>query len=303
MPDGDETGPRSNSTLRLTLQQIVNLATGFAQAGTKKIRLTGGEPLLRKDLPRLISELGRIQGINEITLTTNGSLLASQAVGLRQAGLSRLTVSLDAVDPDRFRSITGGGDLDSVLKGIAAAESAGFTSIKINCVLKRGVNEDQVLPLVARFRGTPHVLRFIEFMDVGNCNQWRHEQVVPSSEVLRTIEAIAPLDRIPPRSPGEVATRYAFSDGKGEIGLISSITSPFCGDCNRARVSAIGDLYTCLFATEGVSLAEEASAGPDAVERRLRQLWERRSDRYSELRYVTPPSPAGKRIEMYMIGG
>lgn len=303
MPDGHETSRGSSSRQRLTVQQILNLVTGFARAGTTKVRLTGGEPLLRKDLPHLISELRRLPGINEIALTTNGSLLAGQAAALRKAGLSRLTVSLDAIDSERFRSITGGGDLDAVLKGIAAAESAGFSSIKINCVLKKNVNEDQVVPLVAKFRGTPHVLRFIEFMDVGNCNQWRRDQVVPSADVLQTIAAIAPLIRLVPGTVGEVATRYVFADGTGEIGLISSITSPFCGNCNRARVSAIGDLYTCLFATEGMSLAEEAATGPKAVELRLRQLWALREDRYSESRHASMPLPTGKRIEMYMIGG
>jgi cyclic pyranopterin phosphate synthase len=303
MPEGHTPRSRSTARKRLSIPQIVNLAQGFAQAGTRKIRLTGGEPLLRKDLADLVHEVHRLPGIEEVALTTNGSLLRGQALALRQAGLSRITISLDAADPIRFTEITGGGDLEDVLGAIDAAERVGFSSIKINCVLKKGVNDDQIVPLINRFRGTSHVLRFIEFMDVGNCNAWKNEQVVPSSQVLATIRRIAPLERIPPTSAGEVATRYAFVDGTGEVGLISSITEPFCGNCNRARISSIGDLYTCLFATEGVSLSAEADQGPGAVEQRIRQIWSQRRDRYSELRTVLPSIPTGKRIEMYMIGG
>lgn len=287
---------------RLSFDQIETLVRGFARVGVRKLRITGGEPLLRRDLPTLLARLAKIPGIQDMALTTNGSLLARQAGALRDAGLQRLTVSLDALDPALFRSLSGGrGEVDGVLAGIAAAEAAGFGSIRINCVVQRSVNEDQVPRLVERFRGTGHAVRFIEFMDVGTCNGWDRSRVVPSAELRDRIHALWPLRPLQPRYRGEVATRYAFADGAGEVGFISSVTEPFCGDCHRARVSAEGKLYTCLFAGAGTDLKPALAAGDEALAARVAQLWSRRADRYSELR-GRGRSPR-RRVEMFLVGG
>lgn len=288
---------------RLDFDQIETLVRGFVRLGVGKLRLTGGEPLLRKRLPELIERLARIDGIEDLALTTNGSLLAAQAVALRRAGLHRLTVSLDALDPARFARMSGGrGEVAQVLAGIAAAERAGFGPLKINCVVQRGVNEDQVMPLVAHFRGSGHVLRFIEYMDVGSCNDWRRAQVVESDELRRRIALQWPLRALPPRHAGEVATRHAFTDGQGEIGFISAISHAFCGDCQRARVSADGHLYTCLFASTGTDLRPALASGEDGFVEHLAGLWRARADRYSELR-AERGRRTGKPVEMFLIGG
>ena len=287
---------------RLSFDEMETLVRGFARLGTHKLRITGGEPLLRKRLPELIARLAKIDGIDDLALTTNGSLLAPHAKALREAGLHRLTVSLDALDPERFAAMSGGrGKLADVLAGLAAARAAGFERIKLNCVVQRGVNEDQVLPLAAFAREHGHVLRFIEYMDVGTCNGWRMEDVVPSAQLRDQLHAHWPLRPLDPQYRGEVAARYAYADGGGEIGFVGSVTAPFCGDCHRARVSADGTLYTCLFAAEGRSLREALRQGEDALVEAVAQAWSRRVDRYSELRGAA--NAPKRHVEMYLVGG
>ena len=287
---------------RLSFDEIETLVRGFAAIGVHKLRLTGGEPLLRKRLPELVARLAGIPGIDDLALTTNGSLLAAQARALRDAGLHRLTVSLDALDPDVFAAMSGGrGEVGAVLQGIAAAQAAGFAAIKINCVVQRGLNEDQVLPLLEHFRGSGHVLRFIEYMDVGTCNGWRADAVVTSAQLRDRIAVRWPLRPLQSQYRGEVAERHAFADGAGEVGFVSSVSAPFCGDCHRARVSADGRLYTCLFAGEGHDLRPALAGGEAALASHAAALWSRRNDRYSEIR-GNPQAPR-KHIEMYLIGG
>lgn len=287
---------------RLSFDEIETLVRGFARAGVTKLRLTGGEPLLRKRLPELVARLAAIEGLTDIALTTNGSLLAPYARALREAGLHRVTVSLDALDPGLFHALSGGrGDVAEVLKGIEAAQSAGFTPIKLNCVVQRGVNEDEVLPLVDFARRHGHVMRFIEYMDVGTCNGWQRDRVVPSARLRDRIHARWPLQPLDAQYRGEVASRYGFADGRGEVGFVSSVSEPFCGDCHRARVSADGRLYTCLFAAEGHDLRALLPQGEQAVARHLAERWSRRTDRYSELR--GGPKASRKHVEMYLVGG
>jgi cyclic pyranopterin phosphate synthase len=291
-----------DAAARMSFDEIETLVRGFARLGMHKLRITGGEPLLRKGLPELIARLARIPGIDDLALTTNGSLLARHAQALRNAGLQRLTISLDALDPERFRALSGGrGDIADVLAGIAAAEDAGFRSLKFNCVVQRGVNDDDVLVLAERFRGTPHVVRFIEYMDVGTCNGWDRSRVVPSAELRDRLHARWPLRALDAQYRGEVAERYAFADGQGEVGFVSSVSTPFCGDCHRARVSADGRLYTCLFAAEGHDLRPLLADGENAVASHVASLWSRRIDRYSELR--GGPRAPRKHVEMFLIGG
>jgi cyclic pyranopterin phosphate synthase len=287
---------------RLSFDEIETLVRGFVRLGVSKLRLTGGEPLLRRNLPELVARLAAIEGLADIALTTNGSLLARHAQALRTAGLGRITVSLDAIDPQVFAAMSGGrGEIGEVLAGIDAAREAGFAPIKLNCVVQRGVNDDQVLPLLDYARGRGHVLRFIEFMDVGTCNGWRREGVVPSAELRDRIHARWPLRSLDPNYRGEVASRYAFVEGAGEVGFVSSVTEPFCGNCHRARVSADGALYTCLFAGEGRNLRPLLAQGERALTEHVAQLWERRSDRYSELR--SEATPLRKKVEMFLVGG
>jgi len=287
---------------RLSFEEIETLVRGFVRLGVTKLRLTGGEPLLRKNLPALVARLAAIDGLADIALTTNGSLLARQAQPLRAAGLGRITVSLDAIDPQVFASMSGGrGHIADVLAGIDAAQAAGFAPIKLNCVVQRGVNDHQVLPLLEFARRHGHVLRFIEFMDVGTCNGWRRERVVPSVELRDRIHAHWPLWPLDPNYRGEVASRYAFADGGGEVGFVSSVSAPFCGDCHRARVSADGALYTCLFASEGRKLRPLLAQGEGALAEHVAQLWSRRGDRYSELR--AQASVSRKKVEMFLVGG
>jgi GTP 3',8-cyclase len=292
-----------DSAARLSFDEIETLVRGFARIGVNKLRLTGGEPLLRKRLPELVARLALVPGIDDLALTTNGSLLATQAEALHGAGLRRLTVSLDALDADLFREMSGGrGEVSAVMAGIDAASRAGFASLKINCVVQRGINEDQVLPLVERFRGSGHVIRFIEYMDVGTCNGWQRSQVVTSAELRDRIAARWPIRPLDPNYRGEVARRYRFEDGAGEIGFVSSVSETFCGDCHRARVSADGRLYTCLFASEGAALRPVLGQGEAAFADHLAGIWSRRADRYSELRGEREAGQ-DRHVEMFLIGG
>lgn len=290
---------------RLRFEEIERLARVFAGIGVHKLRLTGGEPLLRRDLPELVRKLAAVPGIDDIALTTNGSLLAAQAQALREAGLHRITLSLDTIVPETFRRMSGGrGDVGVVLDAISAAERAGFAPLKLNVVVMRGTNDGEVLGLLERFRGSGHIVRFIEYMDVGTCNDWRRDLVVPSAELRRRIASRWPLLELEPNYGGEVARRYAFADGGGEIGFISSVTEPFCGDCSRARLSADGRLYTCLFAGSGHDLRGplRAGLGDTDLDRLIRAVWNAREDRYSEQRSEATPA-AREHVEMYAIGG
>jgi cyclic pyranopterin phosphate synthase len=295
------------SNERLSFDEIVRLSRLFAGLGVKKLRLTGGEPLLRNNLADLIGDLTGIPGIEDIALTTNGVLLQKHAIDLRANGLKRITVSLDSLDPDIFKRLSGGfGALDQVLGGIDAAISAGLAPVKINAVIERNVNDAGALDLVEHFRGTPVIVRFIEFMDVGNRNHWRPTMVVPSSELLERVKARWPMQPISPNYRGEVAERWRFDDGAGEIGFISSVSQPFCGACSRARLSSDGRFYTCLFATQGIDLRAPLRAGASDAELLgiIRGVWSGRVDRYSEQREELRNSDKdAKKIEMYYIGG
>ncbi|MDX1515776.1 MAG: GTP 3',8-cyclase MoaA [Woeseiaceae bacterium] len=292
---------------RLTHAEILTVAKVATSLGVGKLRLTGGEPLLDKKLPDLVAGLAALPGVHDLALTTNGMLLAPIAQKLASAGLHRITVSLDSLDEKVFTLMSGGrGKLSRVLDGIAAAEKAGLTPIKINCVVQRGVNDHTVIDLLEHFRGTGHIVRLIEFMDVGNRNGWRMQQVVPSSELFAAVQQCWPLKPIGRNYPGEVARRYQYEDGQGEIGFISSVTAPFCGSCTRARLSADGVLYTCLFATHGTDLREPLRNGADEHELRdiLSRIWLQRADRYSELRQPdVAEAHALSKVEMYRIGG
>ena len=292
---------------RLSFDEIVRLTKLFAGLGVRKVRLTGGEPLLRANLADLVGDLTGIPGIEDIALTTNGVLLANHAVDLHANGLKRITVSLDTLDKVIFARLSGGfGALDQVLAGIDAAAAAGLTPIKINAVIERGVNDHTALDLVEHFRGTPVIVRFIEFMDVGNRNHWRPDMVVPSRELAAQIKARWPMHPVSQNYHGEVAQRWRFDDGGGEVGFISSISQPFCGACSRARLSSEGKFYTCLFATQGIDLRAPMREGADDAEllRVIRGAWLGRTDRYSELREeLRRGTPETKKIEMYYIGG
>jgi len=291
---------------RLSFEEIVRLTRLFVKAGVRKVRLTGGEPLLRSGIADLVGELSSIPGVEDLALTTNGVLLAQHAARLKANGLRRVTVSLDSLDPEVFRRASGGFDgVERVLDGIEAAREAGLEPIKINAVVQRGLNEECVLDLVERFRGTGVVVRFIEYMDVGNRNHWMPDRVVHSRELMQRIEARWPLVATAPGYRGEVAERYRFADGQGEIGFISSVSQPFCGDCTRARLSSEGVLYTCLFATHGTDLREplRAAASDDELLARIRGIWQARDDRYSEQRRALGRQRSDKKIEMYYIGG
>jgi len=296
-----------NSHERLSFDEILRLTRLFAQLGVRKLRLTGGEPLLRANLADLIGDLTEITGIEDIALTTNGVLLAKYAAELKAAGLKRITVSLDSLDPRVFARMSGGfGGVTDVLNGIEHAQRAGLEPIKINAVIQRGVNDHTALDLVDRFRGTGVIVRFIEYMDVGNRNSWSQDVVVPSKELAARIAERWPLEPLERDYRGEVAQRYRFVDGKGEVGFISSVTQPFCGDCSRARLSSDGMVYTCLFATHGTSLREALRSGvtDDQLLDMVRNIWLKRSDRYSEMRATLRKEHGDERkVEMFYIGG
>ncbi|HEY6483278.1 MAG TPA: GTP 3',8-cyclase MoaA [Steroidobacteraceae bacterium] len=292
---------------RLSFDEIVRLSRLFVKLGVRKLRLTGGEPLLRANLADLIGDLTAIAGVEDVALTTNGVLLAPHAAELKAAGLKRVTVSLDTLDPEVFTRMSGGfGGLADVLDGIEHARSAGLEPIKINSVIQKGINEDSVFALVERFRGTGIVVRFIEYMDVGNRNEWREELVVPSAALAARISERWPLVPLARAYRGEVAERYSFADGQGEVGFISSVTQPFCGDCSRARLSSDGLIYTCLFATRGTNLRDalRAGAADDQLLEMIRRIWLGRTDRYSEHRAERRQAGGDERkVEMFYIGG
>ncbi len=292
---------------RLTHAEIFTVARVATELGVSKLRLTGGEPLLDKKLPDLVAKLASLPGVEDLALTTNAMLLGAAAQTLVDAGLHRVTISLDSLDPDVFATMSGGrGDLTTVLEGIAAAERTGLTPVKINVVVQRGVNDHTVLDLLEHFRGSGHIVRLIEFMDVGNRNGWRMDQVVPSRELLALVQSRWPVRAVGRNYPGEVARRYEYRDGQGEIGFISSVTEPFCGSCSRARLSADGMLYTCLFATHGTDLREPIRNGvsDDELADILSRIWLQRADRYSELRRPdVAEHHALSKVEMYRIGG
>jgi GTP 3',8-cyclase len=292
---------------RLSFEEIIRLTRLFVPMGVRKLRITGGEPLLRVNLPDLIADLNGIDGIDDIALTTNGVLLGKHAYELKAAGLARVTVSLDSLDQDIFAKMNGGfGRVSEVLEGIDHAQAAGLGPIKINAVIQRGVNDEGALDLVERFRGTGITVRFIEYMDVGNRNDWREQLVVPSKDLQARIHARWAVRPVKPDHVGEVARRYAFEDGAGEVGFISSVTQPFCGTCSRARLSADGSFYTCLFAQTGTDLRGPLRAGADDAEMNslIRGVWRAREDRYSEQRMVMRAREDAKpKVEMNYIGG
>jgi GTP 3',8-cyclase len=288
----------------LTFEEITRLAGIFTNLGVSKVRLTGGEPLGRADLETLVSMLRANPAIADLTLTTNGSLLARHARALADVGLNRVTISLDALDDPTFGRMNDARfPVARVMEGIAAAEEAGLGPIKVNMVVKRGWNEQAILPMARHFRWSGRTVRFIEYMDVGHSNGWRLDDVVPASEILATIAAEFPLEPMAPTERGEVAMRYRYTDGGGEVGMIASVTQPFCGDCVRARISADGKLFTCLFAVAGHDLRTlvRGDATDDVIEERLRRIWNLRDDRYSEIRSAeTAELP---KVEMSYIGG
>jgi cyclic pyranopterin phosphate synthase len=287
----------------LTNEEVHKLALSFAELGIEKIRLTGGEPLLRRDLVSLVSCLSKIDLVKDLSLTTNGTLLPRYAKGLKESGLNRINISLDGLSPNVFKEMSGGrGEPSAVLEGIEAAEQAGL-EVKVNMVVKKGVNEAEVLPMVRFFRDKRITLRFIEYMDVGNSNQWKSKEVLPAKEILDTIAKEFPFQPIDPNYKGEVAARYRYTDIPAEFGLINSITKPFCSDCNRARLSANGNLHTCLFATSGHDLKTivRSGIGQSDLTKHISGIWRDRKDRYSEER--SSQTSIQKKIEMSYIGG
>lgn len=292
----------------LTFDEIIRIVEATALLGVKKIRLTGGEPLLRNNLEELIERIAGIHGIEDIALTTNGSRLTRQrALQLRDAGLTRVTISLDAIQDDVFKRMNDVGFTSSkVLQAMDNATMAGFKPCKVNMVVIRSMNESQILPMLETFRGTPHVLRLIEYMDVGETNGWRLDDVVPAADILKLIQAKWPLVELPRLYSGEVAKRYHYVDGSGEIGIIASVTEPFCGGCGRLRLSSDGQLYTCLFGHSGYDIRRivrsgQSSVHADALSETILQLWRQRNDNYSELRTVA--TNRRQRVEMSRIGG
>jgi cyclic pyranopterin phosphate synthase len=286
----------------LSLEEIERVVRVFAELGVRTVRITGGEPLVRRNVEHLVALLAAIPGL-ELALTTNGALLPQKAEALARAGLDRVTVSLDSVDDATFKALN---DVDfpveRVLAGIDAAEAAGLR-VKVNAVVKRGANDEGIVALAERFRGTSHVLRFIEYMDVGSSNGWRLDDVVPAAEIVERIGAVWPLEPLPPARPDDTSRRYSYRDGAGEVGVIASVTQPFCGGCSRARLSAEGKLYTCLFAVKGHDLREplRAGASDEELAESIRGVWHRRSDRYSDLR--TAETAGLPKVEMSYIGG
>ncbi len=291
----------------LTYEEITRLARIFVGLGASKLRLTGGEPLVRSNLEGLVAQLSKISGVKDLTITTNGYLLAQQAQALKDAGLDRVTVSLDTLDDEIFGKMNGRGfSTQRVLEGIRKAEEVGLTPIKINSVVQKGVNDHTIVDLARHFKGTGHIVRFIEYMDVGNLNGWKLDQVVPADEIAERISKEMPIEPIEGNYRGEVALRYRYKDGDGEIGIIASVTKPFCGDCTRIRLSPHGKIYTCLFASLGRDLKGPMRAG--ATDEQLKEIitstWSYRTDRYSEERAsFNGNGPRPKKIEMFQIGG
>ncbi|MEX2238241.1 MAG: GTP 3',8-cyclase MoaA [Dehalococcoidia bacterium] len=288
----------------LTFEEITRLARLFAANGVRKIRLTGGEPLLRRGLPTLVEMVSSIEGIEDLALTTNGSFLAEMAAPLRAAGLQRVTVSVDSLDDEVFKAMNDVDfSVERVLEGIEAAHDAGLTPVKINTVIRRGVNEHTVVELARYFREKGHIVRFIEYMDVGTTNGWRLDDVVPGREVVELINRELPLEPADPNYQGEVASRWRYVDGSGEVGVITSVTQPFCGDCTRARLSSDGQLYTCLFSSRGKDLRGllRSGASDEEIEREIAGIWRKRDDRYSEVRSLV--TRYADRVEMSRIGG
>ncbi len=291
----------------LRFEEIARLAAVFVRLGVRKLRLTGGEPLMRKHLHRLIAMLAELRTPDgqplDLTLTTNGSLLARQATDLRRAGLRRITVSLDALEPDLFTRLSDSPiNVHDVLHGIDAAAAAGLAPVKLNMVVRRGINDHQILPMARHFRGSGHILRFIEFMDVGTSNGWQRQHVLTGAEILQRVASEYPLEPLPETAPGEVAERWRYTDGQGEIGVITSISQAFCADCNRARLSPEGQMFLCLFAGQGHDLRHLMRQGASDAElaAAIRAIWSARRDAYSEQRGL---APAGPRVEMSYIGG
>ena len=293
----------------LTLEEIARVAQVFAALGMRKVRITGGEPLIRRNLEHLIEMIDATEGVQDISLTTNGSMLtADRAVSLKQAGLKRLTISLDALDDATFKSIN---DVDypasRVLDGIDNARAVGFSDIKVNAVVRRGLNEHAVLDLAKHFRHSGCIVRFIEYMDVGETNGWNLDDVIPAADLVDRIDALYPLEAVSPNYPGEVAKRWRYRDGAGEIGFITSVTQSFCRECSRARLSAVGELYTCLFGTQGHDLRSLLRSGADDAQllQAVSEIWQGREDRYSELRATATnvPVPGKAKVEMSHIGG
>jgi GTP 3',8-cyclase len=288
----------------LTYEEIARLTRLFVSLGVQKVRVTGGEPLVRLDIHKLIAQLSAIDGVEDLTLTTNGYLLADHAESLKAAGLARLTVSLDSLDPEVYAAMNGRGfDPSRTLAGIDAAVRAGLGPIKINSVIERGATDHTAVALANHFKGTGHILRFIEFMDVGNLNGWDRTKVVPSAELIERINAQTPIEPVDPNYPGEVAERWRYVDGTGEIGFISSVTQPFCSGCTRARLSPEGKLFTCLFGSDGHDLKTPLrdGASDDDMIATITGIWSARTDRYSELRATE--GAVARKIEMYQIGG
>jgi cyclic pyranopterin phosphate synthase len=287
----------------LTFEEITRVARLAVGLGVVKLRITGGEPLVRQELEKLIAMLTAIPGVEDIALTTNGKLLPQKAAALREAGLKRITISLDSLDNDTFRKMNGGrANVEDVLRGIDSAVAVGLSPIKINCVVIRGVNDDKIIDLARFCRERGFIARFIEYMDVGTRNGWEMCHVVPAKEIVSRLDAVFPLEPAQANYRGEVAERWRYRDGGGEIGVIASVTQPFCGDCTRLRLSAEGELYTCLFAVKGTDLKGPIRAGATDEELMMlmRGTWHARTDRYSEER---ASAPRGEKIEMYYIGG
>ena len=291
----------------LSFEEITRLVRIFVDLGVQKLRITGGEPLLRNDLPKLVAMLAAIEGVDDLTLTTNGYLLAQQAQALKDAGLNRVTVSLDSLDDEIFKKMNGRGFASHrVIHGIGKAAEVGLSPIKINAVVQKGVNDDTIVELARYFRSKGHIMRFIEYMDVGNRNGWKWDEVVPAAEIIQRINAEMPLEPLESGYRGEVAMRHRYRDGEGEIGVIASVTEPFCGDCTRSRLSTDGMIFTCLFASKGISLRDPMRSGASDDELRdlIARVWGNRVDRYSEERSeLAALQNAPKKIEMYQIGG
>ena len=294
------------SSERLSFDEIFRVTKLFTDLGVSKIRITGGEPLLRVNLSELIGDLSTLEKIEDIALTTNGVLLKKYSEELKACGLNRITVSLDSIDPEQFRKMTGGrGKLKTVLEGISEALSVGFKQVKINAVIKKGINDDQVIDMVDYFKKQSVIIRFIEYMDVGNLNQWKLNETVGSDEIIKKLSEKWQLDPLDKNYEGETAQRYQISGSETEIGLISSVTKPFCGSCTRARLSSDGKLYNCLFASEGKDIRSWVRNGKsdEYIRNELASVWKVRRDRYSELRYSDEIDKTDEKVEMYYIGG